>query len=191
MRIALNYKQLPHALIPVDLKESQQFSDSFRQINAQQLVPVLELTDGQRITQSTAILEWLEEHRPQPPLLPADSIPRAKVRSWCGIIASDIHPINNLRVLKYLSKNLNADERQITAWYQHWIAKGFEVLEEQLEGSPYCFGKQLTLADIYLIPQVYNARRYKLDLSPFPKIVKIDEYCQSQLWFVRAHPDNQ
>ena len=149
------------------------------------------LTNPSLISQSTAILEYLEAKYPQVPLLPGDSYEAAMVRGWVNIIACDIHPLDNLRVLKYLVHELEVNDEQKTAWYQHWIIEGFTALERQIKASPYCCGRAVTLADLYLIPQVYNAPRFKTDMSAFPKIMAIYEACNALESFDEARPENQ
>ncbi|MFC6673896.1 maleylacetoacetate isomerase [Marinobacterium aestuariivivens] len=143
------------------------------------------------MTQSTAILEYLEAEYPQTPLLPTDSVEAARVRGWAGLIGCDIHPLDNLRVLKYLKGTLKISDDDKTAWYHHWIHEGFRVLEAQLEAAPYCHGANITLADLYLVPQVYNALRFDLDMTPYPKIRSIYDACNELPAFDAARPENQ
>lgn len=191
VRIALNIKGIDHQVVPVNLLEGEHRGNEYLGINPLGLVPALRLKDGTVLTQSTAILEWLEEAHPDQPLLPRDPVERAHVRAWVNTIACDIHPIDNLRVLKYLTGTLGLDEEQKTAWYHHWIRPGFEALERQLDGRPYCAGKSLSLADCYLVPQVYNADRFGLDMSPYPRIRAICEACDELDGFIAARPENQ
>ncbi|MCV6625070.1 MAG: maleylacetoacetate isomerase [Cellvibrionaceae bacterium] len=190
LRIALNLKAIEHQIQPVNLLKGEHKSDEYLALNPQGLVPALELDDGRVINQSTAMLEFLESQYSQHPLLPADSFEAAQVRAWVNIIACDIHPIDNLRVLKYLTGTLGASEDQKTAWYQHWITEGFKALEPQLQG-PFCFGDAPTLADVYLVPQVYNALRFETDMSQFPKIMAIYQHCNQQAAFSDAKPESQ
>ncbi|HEX6866994.1 MAG TPA: maleylacetoacetate isomerase, partial [Caulobacteraceae bacterium] len=164
VRIALNLKGLAYDYVPVDLAAGKQREDAYRSVNRQMLVPTLEV-DGHLMTQSLAILEWLEETHPQPPLLPADPFDRATVRAMCGIVACDIHPVNNLRILKALAK-LGQDEDARNDWVGRWITEGFDALEPMIaeHGKGWSFGDQPTMADCCLIPQAYNARRFGVDL---------------------------
>lgn len=191
VRIALNFKGIEHTLMPVNLLAGEQKNDIYRAINPQGLLPALKTDEGHVLTQSTAILEWLEQANPSPALLPKNEIDRALVRAMANTIACDIHPLNNLRVLKYLKNTLNVITDERSTWYHHWIEQGFATLEQQVEASPYCFGDQVTLADIYLIPQVYNALRFEVDMEPFPKIRNIYETCNKLKAFRDATPENQ
>lgn len=190
-RIALNLKGLDYEYISVNLAEDEQLEPAFQAINPQGLVPLLQLDDF-KLAQSPAILEWLEEAYPQTPLLPTDAMGRAKVRALSALIGCDIHPINNRRILQYLRHELDAPEEEVLAWCQRWIADGFKALEQLLiddnNQGKFCYGDSPTLADCYLIPQVSSARRYKVDLSPYPTIVAIDEHCRSLDAFAKADP---
>lgn len=193
VRIALNIKGLDHELIPVHLvnQSGEQFSENYQRINPQSLVPSLQ-ENGEIITQSLAIIEYLNETHPTPPLLPKHPYERALVRSFALAIAADIHPLNNLRVLKYLTGELHLSEEKKLTWYHHWLSKGLQALEKKIIShnlsGHYCFGDIPTLADICLIPQMYNARRFECDLTPYPTLVKIDEYCRKQPAFIKAQP---
>lgn len=191
VRIALNLKGVDYQLQPVNLLEGAHRGDAYRKINPLGLVPALRLENGQILTQSTAILEWLEEQYPSPPLLPQNSIERSQVRAWVNCIACDVHPINNLRVLNYLTKDLKVTDEQKNAWYQHWINLGFTALEQQISGTPFCHPSGLSLADIYLIPQVYNALRFKVSMASFPKISAIYQHCNQLDAFIQAAPEQQ
>jgi maleylacetoacetate isomerase len=191
VRIALNLKGIEHSLTPVNLLTNEHRQADYKTLQPQGLVPAMKTDDGKIISQSTAILEYLETEYPQKPLLPKDAYDAAVVRSWVNTIACDIHPIDNLRVLKYLVSELDVNEAQKTAWYQHWIIEGFTALESQLKATPYCYGSEVTLADVYLIPQVYNALRFKTGMSAFPKIMAIYETCNSLGSFDKAKPENQ
>ena len=155
-------------------------------------MPALE-TGEVTLTQSLAIIEWLDELQPEPPLLPATPDARALVRSLALHVACEIHPLNNLRVLQYLENRLGLEERDVNAWYRHWIAEGLTSLERRLAATAgtYCFGDTVTLADLCLVPQVYNARRYSCDLMPFPTIVRIDAACLKLPAFAEARPERQ
>jgi maleylpyruvate isomerase len=192
-RIALNLKNLPYDIVPIHLSRDggQQKSAEFRAVNPQMRVPALELSGGEVLTQSLAIIEYLDEIYPDPPLLPADAVERARVRAAAQLIGCDIHPLNNLIVLKYLKGALKHEQAEIDAWYAHWIEIGFEALEALMRPGPYAFGARVSLADICLVPQVYNARRFKVPLERFPKIVAVDAACLKLPAFDRARPENQ
>ncbi|WP_409522372.1 maleylacetoacetate isomerase [Nitrincola sp. MINF-07-Sa-05] len=195
VRIALNMKGLEYEQIPVSLLEAEHRSEAHLARNPQGLVPILE-DKGAIINQSLAIIEYLEERYPDTlRLLPVEPLARARVRSLAQLIACDIHPVNNLRVLKYLVAEFGISEEQKTAWYRHWIQAGFQALEQHLTSSAetgvYCQGDSPTLADICLVPQVYNANRFKCDLSDFPTIRRIHAACEELEAFSRAHPDLQ
>jgi maleylpyruvate isomerase len=194
VRIALNLKQLDYAGAFIHLRRGDQAQPEFLAVNPQGLVPALE-TDGQILTQSLAIIEYLDETRPEPPLLPRDAAGRARVRGLAAIVACDIHPLNNLRVLRYLHRPLGQDQRIVETWYDHWIDAGFAALERLLAEDPrtgtFCHGDAPGLADIALVPQVVNAERYQLDLSPYPTISRIFDHCVKLDPFAAAHPDRQ
>lgn len=194
VRIALNLKGIDYDIETVHLLKNggEQHSDAYRQLNVSELVPTL--VDGQlALGQSLSILEYLEEAYPESALLPTDLALRAKVRSFIQSIACDIHPLNNLRVLQYLEGELGIDPQQKDQWYQHWTLKGLAALEAQLADSngQFCFADQVTFADCCLIPQVYNARRFHVDLSAFPKIQSIYQHCMSITAFYQAAPEQQ
>lgn len=194
LRIALNLKGVGYEYIPVNLRTEEHLGSSFKTINPQQMVPVLD-TGEVLLTQSPAIIEWLEEHIPNPRLLPTNQYDRAKVRAMAAMIGCDIHPINNRRILEYLRNTLGCDETAILAWCAHWIASGFEALEAILASDAhrgdFCFGTTPSLADIYLVPQVESARRFNVDLAPYPNIVAIDQACSELDAFRRAAPGVQ
>lgn len=196
VRIALNLKGLACEYHPIHLlrEGGEQKSADYRRLNPQGLVPTL-VDDGEPFTQSLAILEYLEETHPEPTLLPSDAEGCARVRALALAIACDIHPLNNLRVLAYLRDNLGIDEPARTRWYRHWIAEGFEAVEALLTGSPaigrFCHGDRPTLADICLVPQVFNARRFDMDLGGFPTIRRIDAACLEIAAFRDAAPSAQ
>ena len=194
VRIALNLKGLAHEDAFIHLRRGDQRGDAYRAVNPQGLVPALEI-DGHTLTQSMAIVEYLDETHPEPPFLPADPADRARVRALAGIVACDIHPVNNLRVLRYLSRPLGHDQAAIETWYNHWITAGFEALERLLAEDPrtgaFCDGDRPGLADIALAPQVFNSERYRLDLTPYPTIARIYANCMQLDAFSRAHPDSQ
>lgn len=196
VRIALNYKGLPYDLMPVHLTRDggEQFRPDYVRRNPQSLVPML--TDGEAgLTQSLAIIEYLEETHPEPHLLPEKPVDRARVRAIALAVACDIHPLNNLRVLKYLVRDLGQDETNKVRWYHHWIAKGLTAIEAMLADDPrtglFCHGDRPTIADVFLVPQVANARRFDCDLSAYPTILAIDEACRQLPAFAQAAPENQ
>lgn len=196
VRIGLNLKCVDYESVPVDLRApaNAQHSPEFLALNPQGLVPVL--VDGDRtLTQSLAILEYLEELRPQPPLLPEAAADRAQVRSLALAVACDIHPLNNTRVLGYLRASLAADEAAVNAWYAHWIALGLRALEAQVArlGSDgrHMYGGSVTLADVCLVPQMYNARRFHCDVTPYPTLRTICAHLETLPAFARAAPDAQ
>jgi maleylacetoacetate isomerase len=193
VRIALNLKGLPYETVAIHLVKGggQNKSPEYRAINPQMRVPALALPTGDVLVQSLAIIEYLDETHPQPPLLPSDALARAKVRALAQIIACDIHPLNNIGPLRYLKNPLKHEQAEIDAWYHHWILEGFAALEAMIEPDPYSLGAQVTLADICLVPQVFNARRLKVSLDGFPKIVAVDGACNALPAFEKARPDNQ
>jgi maleylpyruvate isomerase len=191
-RIALELKGLSYRQRAVDLRQGDQKSDSYLALNPQGLVPALEV-DGAVLIQSPAILEWLEEAHPAPPLLPADLVDRAHVRGMAALIGCDIHPLNNLRVGKALREGFGADQAAVDAWAARWIVPGFEALEALVarHGDGWCFGGSPTLADCYLIPQIYSAGRFNVPLNAFPRLRAIDENAKSHPAFIAAHPSEQ
>ena len=192
-RIALNLKGLSYETESIHLTKEggKQFGAEFKAINPQMRVPVLKLDNGEVLTQSLAIIEYLDEVFPDPPFLPADAVERAKVRALADIIACDIHPLNNTGPLKYIKSKLGQEQSAIDAWYHHWILVGFEAVEALLRPGPYAFGTRVTLADICLVPQVANAARFKVPLDRFPKIVAVDAACLQLAAFDKARPENQ
>lgn len=194
VRIALNLKKLPYESIPKALLKGEHRTPEYLAVNPQGLLPALEI-DGVVLSQSLAIIEYLDERYPDPRLLPADPIARAHVRSLALAIACDIHPINNLRVLAYLRRELNQDDEGVNTWYRHWIVEGFRGLEVELSrhstNRRFCYGDTLTLADVCLVPQIFNARRYKVDLTPFPTIEAISRHLESIPEFAAARPEVQ
>jgi maleylacetoacetate isomerase len=154
-------------------------------------LPALTLDSGDVLIQSIAIIEYLDEVHPQPPLLPRDPLARAKVRAVAEIIACDIHPLNNIGPLRYLKNTLKHEQAEIDAWYHHWVADGFDAVEALIRPGPYAFGSEVTLADICLVPQVYNARRLKAPLDRYPKILAVDAACAKLAAFEKAKPENQ
>ncbi|HTQ34293.1 MAG TPA: maleylacetoacetate isomerase [Stellaceae bacterium] len=194
VRIALNLKGLVYEDVFIHLRRGDQRAADYLAVNPQGLVPTLEL-DGHALTQSMAIVEYLDETHPEPPFLPADPAGRARVRALAAIVACDIHPINNLRVLRYLSRPLGHDQAAIETWYNHWIATGVEAFEQLLMAGSgageFCHGDVPGLADIALVPQVVNSERYRLDLSPYPTTARTYRNCMQIDAFTAAHPNNQ
>jgi len=194
VRIALNLKGLPFEYVPVHLVKGEQFADAFTALNPSQLVPVLE-HDGHALTQSLAIIEYLEEKFPQPPLLPHDPLERAYVRSVALAIACEIHPLNNLRVLRYLVKTLGVSEEAKNAWYRHWVEQGLAQLEARLVAEHrtgrYAFGDTVTIADVCIVPQIFNAQRFDCRLDHVPTIMRIFDACMKLPAFVDAQPAKQ
>jgi len=196
VRIALNLKGIAWESVPVHLTREggEQHKPDYVAINPQKLIPSID-DDGRVLTQSLAIVEYLDETRPEPPLLPADAAGRARVRALALAIACDIHPINNLRVLDYLTGTLGIGEDAKLNWYRHWVAEGFEAIERLLSAGAgtgrFCHGDAPGLADVCLVPQVFNARRFGLDLAPYPTITRIDAACLALDAFDRARPEKQ
>jgi maleylpyruvate isomerase len=192
VRIALNLKGVAHDPQTHDLRQGEQRADAYLRLNAQGLVPALEI-DGTVLTQSLAILEWLDEVHPAPPVLPATPAARAVVRAMASVIASDIHPLNNLRVLNRLRGDFAASETQVQAWIARWIDEGFTALERLVErhGGAFAFGDSPTLADCCLVPQLYSAERFAVDLSPFPRLTAAGARARALPAFAAAHPDRQ
>jgi maleylacetoacetate isomerase len=193
VRIALNLKGLPYEMVPIHLTKDggYQRRPEFRSVNPQMRVPALELSSGDVLTQSLAIIEYLDEIQPEPPLLPVDALARAKVRAVAQMVACDIHPLNNLIVLQYLKRTLKHAQAEIDTWYHHWVIDGFNALEATIAPAPYACGAQVTLADVCLVPQVANARRLKVPLEAFPKIVAAESACLKLPAFEKARPENQ
>ncbi len=191
-RIALNLKGVAYDQAGVDLRTGGQRSEAFTALNPQGMVPALEV-DGAVLSQSPAILEWLEETHPEPPLLPAGAVDRAHVRAMAALIGCDIHPLNNLRVGKALRETFAADQAAVDAWAARWIVPGFTALERLVgvHGGGWCFGATASLADCYLIPQIYSARRFNTPLEAFPRLMAIDAAAAAHPAFVAAHPDAQ
>ena len=194
LRIALNLKGLAYNYVAVDLRREEHLSDAFRAVNPQGMVPALEI-DGQIKTQSPAIIEWLEERYPTPALLPSNVDDRAHVRALAAIVGCDIHPINNRRILEALRSEFGADDAAINRWCSTWITAGFDAFEALLAADQrrgdFCFGDAPSLADVYLIPQVESARRFKVDMQRWPLISAVDAVCSNIEAFRLAAPDNQ
>ena len=194
-RIALNLKGIAYQPLFVHLPKGEHRKPEYAGVNAQALVPTLELDDGVRIAQSLAIIEYLDEAHPEPRLIPRTATGRARVRSLSLLVACEIHPLNNLRALQYLRKQLAQSEEQVSVWYRHWIADGFTKLEAALAGSSetgtYCHGSTPSMADCCLVPQVFNARRYEFDPEPYPTIMRVFDECMRLDAFQRAQPSKQ
>lgn len=190
-RIALNLKGLDYDYIAVDLRKNAHQSAAFKGLNPQGLVPAL-VVDDLVLTQSVAIIEWLEERYPTPPFLPTDVNDRAHVRALAAIVGCDIHPLNNKRILDTLRARFGADDAAINQWTATWIAEGFAALETLLQADTkrgdFCFGNAPGLVEVYLVPQVESARRFKVDLTPYPAILAVDQACSTLDAFVRAAP---
>jgi maleylacetoacetate isomerase len=195
VRIALNLKGLDYQQVPIHLRRGggEQFSAAYRAINPQELVPALE-DDGKIFTQSLAIIEYLEEKYPQPALLPSDPAGRAIVRGMALSIACEVHPIQNLRVLNYLKANCHQTDEQVNRWARHWIDLGLSALEQSIVrhgGGKFCYGETPTLADVCLVPQLGNARRFGCDLSRYPTLLAIEKNCAALPTFASAAPEKQ
>lgn len=191
-RIALNLKGLTYEQRGVDLRTGAQRSQAFVALNPQGMVPALE-ADGAVLTQSPAILEWLEETHPEPALLPVDPVSRAQVRAMAALVGCDIHPLNNLRVGKALREGFGADQAAVDSWAARWIVPGFTALEALVarHGQGWSFGSTPTLADCYLIPQLYSARRFNVPLDLYPRLLAVDAAAEAHPAFAAAHPDRQ
>jgi maleylacetoacetate isomerase len=194
VRIALNIKQLDCEVVPVHLVKNggEQLMDSYKNINPQSLVPSFETDDGDVLTQSLAIIDYLDDTYPEFSLYPTNSIEKTQAKAMALSVACDIHPLNNLRVMKYL-KSQDWQKEQVDQWYAHWIHQGFSAIETQLEQSAgqYCFGDDVSVADIFLVAQVYNANRFEVSLENYPFISKINENCLKLKAFIDAMPENQ
>jgi len=193
VRIALNVKGVAYETISVNLPGAAHHAAEFRALNPQATIPTLD-DDGTVLWQSLAIIEYLDSRYPAPRLIPAEPVARARVQALAQLIACEIHPLNNLRVLKYLRGELKLDEAAVSKWYSHWIAEAFgplETLVTKFGGGRYCFGDALSLADVCLVPQVYNARRFACDLTPYPTLVRIADALSTEPAFAAAAPDRQ
>lgn len=194
LRIALRMKGLDPEYVAIDLRNEAHFQASFKAINPQGFVPALD-TGEEILIQSPAIIEWLEEKYPEPPLLPADASGRARVRALAAVVGCDIHPINNRRILEYLRHTFGADENAINAWVGQWIGEGFDALEKLLAADSsrgrFCHGNRPSLADVYLIPQVETGKRFKVDVTRWPLIAAVDQACNELKVFQDAAPSAQ
>ena len=194
VRIALNLKKVAYEAVPIDLRPGEHRRPEYLARNPQGLLPALD-DGGGAIGQSLALIEYLDETHPNPPLLPRSPHDRARVRSMALAVACDMHPLNNLRVLNYLRSPLGQDEAAVDTWYRHWIAEGFRGLEEEAKRASgdgrHMFGAQVTLADVCLVPQMFNARRFKCNVEPFPTLRAICAHLETLPEFARAAPDAQ
>jgi maleylpyruvate isomerase len=194
LRIALNLKGLAYEYVPVDLRSEQHLGAEYKALNPQGLVPAL--VDGDRVLiQSPAIIEWLEERYPSPALLPADAEARARVRALAAIVGCDVHPVNNRRILEALRDDFGADDESVNRWCAKWIRAGFDAIEAFLAADPnrrgFCFGHTPTMADVYLVPQMESARRFKVDMTRWPRLLEVDEACCGLDAFRKAAPAAQ
>jgi maleylacetoacetate isomerase len=193
VRIALNLKAVEYEIVAVNLPGGAHRTAEFLAVNPQATIPTLD-DDGTILWQSLAIIEYLDARFPTPRLIPLEPVARARVQALAQLIACEIHPLNNLRVLKYLRGELKLDEAAVSKWYSHWIAEAFGPLETfvaRWSGGRYCFGDSLSLADVYLVPQMYNARRFNCDLAPYPTLVRISQALEQEPAFARAAPERQ
>jgi maleylacetoacetate isomerase/maleylpyruvate isomerase len=194
VRIALNLKGIGYEASSVHLPKGEHRAAAYSKVNPQALTPTLEFDDGEQLAQSLAIIEYLDEVHPQPPLLPKDAKGRARVRSLSLLIACEIHPLNNLRTLQYLKRALGQSEDQVNAWYRHWVADGLAKFEADLARGgtgKFCHGDSPTMADCCLVPQIFNAQRYQCDLAPYPLTMRIFDACMKLEAFDRAQPSKQ
>jgi maleylpyruvate isomerase len=193
VRIALNLKGVGFETVPIHLQKDggRHRSAEYQAVNPQMRVPALELPGGEVLVQSLAIIDYLDETFPEPPLLPPDTRTRAHVRAVADIVACDIHPLNNTAPLGYLRDPLGQNQDAVRGWYHHWILEGFAAIEAMIRPGPYAFGAAVTLADVFLVPQVANAQRFKIPLDAFPGIVAVDAACQQLAAFDKARPENQ
>ena len=194
VRIALNLKGLKYEPLFVHLAKGEHRRPQYTSVNTQALLPTLELDDGTRLNQSLAIIEYLDETHPHPALLPEDAKGRARVRALSNLIANEIHPLNNLRVLQHLKRALAQSEEQVNAWYRHWIADGLAKLEAELatgKKAKFCYADAPTMADCCLVPQIFNAKRYNCDLAPYPNTLRVFDECMKLEAFDRAQPAKQ
>lgn len=190
VRIALALKGLSYESIPIHLVRREHRAPDYLAVNPQGRVPSLD-HDGEIVIQSPAILEYLDEVHPQPPLLPGDALHRARIRAVAAIVACDIHPLNNLSTLAYVKETLGADQAAADAWYAHWVTEGFSAIEPLIAPAPFAFGEQPTMADVYLMPQIFNARRFAVPLDAFARIRAVEAACAAHPAFQAAAPAAQ
>ncbi len=192
VRIGLNLKGVDYESRPINLVESEHTSEDYRALNPQGLVPMLEI-DGHRLTQSLAILVYLDQRFPDPPLMPRDPADGAHVRAMAMTVACDIHPLNNLRVLRYLKHELGHSQEDVDRWYAHWVTQGLGALEAMAKAGAgeFLFGNMPTIADVCLVPQLYNARRFNVPLDAYPTLLRAEEHANKLDAFAKAHPDKQ
>jgi maleylpyruvate isomerase len=193
VRIALNLKGVDYETFTVDLPQGRHREPDFLETNPQATIPVLD-DDGTIFWQSLAIIEYLDSRFPEPRLIPRDPVARARAQALAQLIVCEIHPLNNLRVLRYLRGELGLDEAAVSRWYRHWVAEGFaglETLARRWSGGRYVFGDAVSVADVCLVPQIYNARRFDCDLTPYPMLVKIADGLRAEPAFARAAPEQQ
>jgi maleylacetoacetate isomerase len=193
VRIALNLKGLAYEPVFVHLAKGEHRAPAYAKVNPQALLPTLELDDGTRLNQSLAIIEYLDETHPAKPLIPKDPLGKARVRSLSYLVASEIHPLNNTRVLQHLKRALSQNEDEVNTWYRHWIADGLAKLEAELTASKgkFCHGDAPTMADCCLVPQIFNAKRFQSDLAPYPNTMRIFDACMKLDAFDRSQPSKQ
>lgn len=193
LRIALNLKAVEYQYIAVNLLKQEQQASAYKALNPLGLVPAVEIAEGEILGQSVALLEWLEETRPQPPLLPAEPLQRARVRAMVNTIACDIQPLCNMGVTSYLKEQHTASQDSIQQWYAFWMHRGFEAIESTIANNrtAFCFSRLPGMADVFLVPQVYNARRMGVDMTAFPTIARITDHCNDLPAFIAAAPENQ
>ncbi len=189
-RIGLNLKGVAYEQAAVNLLKAEQAGEAYKTVNPQGRVPSLDL-GHEVLIQSPAILEYLEEAYPEPPLLPKDPVERARIRAVCAVIACDIHPLNNSGSLNFLKNRLGQDQAAVDSWFAHWVHEGLRTVEALIRPGPYAFGERVTLADVYLVPQVFNARRFNIPLDAYPKIVAVDAACAALAPFAEAAPARQ
>lgn len=193
VRIALELKGLPYEYVPVHLVKNEHQHEAYSAVSAAKLVPSLVLDSGESLGQSMAIIEYLDETHPEPRLLPGNAVERARIRALAQLIACEIHPLNNLRVLRYLVGTLKVDEEAKNAWYRHWVRDGLEMLERELAAGPastFCWGETPTLADCVLVPQIFNGQRFKVDFSGLPRTMGAFEACMKLPAFQKAQPSS-
>ena len=191
VRIALALKGLNYETISIPMRDNSHRSESYRKINPQQRLPTLELDDGTKLIQSLAIIDYLDAVHPEPRLIPDDPLERARVQAVAQIIGCDIHPLNNTGTRSLLTSMFGADEKSLDSWTAYWIREGFAAIDRLIQPGPYAFGDRITLADICIVPQVYNARRYNVSLDEFPRVVAVDATARQHPAFLAAAPEAQ